>query len=286
MPQNEGAPASSEGPRPTPYELALAAAGVEDDVFPAIVEEAGTRDVDARDPERFILLGSVGAVLRELLAPAPDAAAPTPAGELLGEAARLLYHGYHFWRAGRPFFVVDADVVRSAVAQPPSIGAWHLDLPADAGYLQLPRHLIWARAVEGAAPEAVDGFFWTVRERDDGDVRALDVLLVLGMRPGRPGFSVVDVAGRLPPGGAAGWAASRARAEGGDFANILPGGEIDGLLALTTSEEVLKLAEILFWIAAHQPSATAPAVEPAAAAAPDNPSTLPARRIHPPDAGG
>lgn len=230
--------------RLTPYELALAAASAETVLFPAIRAEAEARGVDARDPERFTMLGTVGEEIRRLVADGPAR-----------EAGRLLYHGYHFWAADRPLYVLEGDVARELVdrSQAPDAARWTLLSPEPAGYVQLPRHLFWAGVTEDAPPEPVDGFFWTVAAQSGRDIACLELLLVLGMRADRPGFSVVDVTGRVPPGGAAGWAASRVRADGPDFDNVLPGGELERLYAITSPAEALKLAELVFHHVAERP---------------------------------
>jgi hypothetical protein len=124
-----------------------------------------------------------------------------------------------------------------------------LRAPAPAGYLQLPHQLLWTRIAEGAPAEAADGFFWSMPAAEEGArSERLDLLLVLGMRRGRPGASLVDVtvesAGEL-----AQWADPEARPGGPDFGNILPGGELRDYLGLVTQAEVLKLASLCFWLA-------------------------------------
>jgi hypothetical protein len=95
--------------------------------------------------------------------------------------------------------------------------------------------------VAGSPAEPVDGFFWT---SGDPAVNAVDVLLALGVREGRPGVTVIELtSGPLPPEGH--WGDIRARAAGADFDSVLPGGE--RLHGLSTAGEVLKLVSRLFW---------------------------------------
>ena len=103
--------------------------------------------------------------------------------------------------------------------------------------MQLPRNLFWARPDPAGAAEPLDGFFWTLGSR-------FDVLLALGVRPRRPGFTAIPVGVALDTPGAGDWADRKARAEGDDFANILPGGELNGLLGVTTPGEALRLAAL------------------------------------------
>ncbi len=73
--------------RRTPYELVFGEGAFEEEHFPAIAAEAQERGVDATDPERFVMLASVGALLRDLPAEGEAAA--------LHELGLLLFQGYH-----------------------------------------------------------------------------------------------------------------------------------------------------------------------------------------------
>ncbi|RMH20033.1 MAG: hypothetical protein D6701_04230, partial [Gemmatimonadetes bacterium] len=100
--------------------------------------------------------------------------------------------------------------------------------PADAGYVQLPRSLVWVKpGGEGAAAEAVDGLFVTARA---GLVHGV---VVSGVLEGRAGFSVLPLPA-VPDG------ALRALAREGApldaFRATMPGAELDALVALTTAE--------------------------------------------------
>jgi hypothetical protein len=56
----------------------------------------------------------------------------------------------------------------------------------------------------------------------------------------------------LPPPPDAHWADVRGRDEGNDFDSVLPGGEMRGLLSLTTVAETLELVSRVFhYIASH-----------------------------------
>ena len=65
--------------------------------------------------------------------------------------------------------------------------------------------------------------------------RALDVLGILGVHAGRPGFGVAGAAGTRPP--------SLTRADGTpSFSPVLPGGDAAGLHSLVGTDELLELA--------------------------------------------
>lgn len=242
---------SGDQPRPTPYEMVFAPAIFEEERFPAIAEEAAEREVDVTDPERFIMLGSVGDLLHRI---SPEEAP----GSAVEQHGRLLFHAFHFWQAERRLYRLSEPLARQLVERTPAIGEWELTPPHPAGYLQFPRNLFWSRVEESATPEPVDGLFWTmIGEEDPAEppYARIDALLVLGMRPDRPGFGVIPVGKVLEAGGRGHWAEADARPDGPDFGNILPGGELDALHALITPAEVLKFLSLLFWYVAEHPGA-------------------------------
>ena len=258
--------------RQTPYELVFVAGGHEAESFPAMAREAEARSVDVALPERLLLLESAGQLLRALRPEAEKAMGGT------GEYGALLFHGYHFWRAGRPLFVLEADALRGLLAEPATLGEWALVAPAPSGYLQLPRNLVWVPGVEDDTPEAVDGFFWTVAPAPTGEGRRLLLALAIGVRPGRPGFGVIAVEAPIPSGPAAHWSDAAARPDGRDFENVLPGGELGGLYALTSVAEALRLASLIFHAAAQPAGAPGPA-RPSAGGPAGSPHALPATSL-------
>lgn len=202
---------------------------------------------------------------------APDSAAS------LRELGALAFHVVPFRREGCVSLLLDVALCRALVGDEPSVAdappaAAAVTPPAPAGYVQLPRHLFWAQAVEGEPAEPVDGFFWTV-----GAGQVLHLLLVTGMREGRPGLSVVPVA-EAPLSEAPGWLHARVREEGDDFATTLPGGELRGLHSFVAAGEVLKLTARLFAHMAAVP-ASARTGEPGPAGASPVSSRLPYRRV-------
>lgn len=230
---------SSVSKQISPYDLVFGGAFFEEDRFPSIRAEAESRGVATEVPERFLLLGGVGLLLQELL--------PEGAGrEEFSRYGKLLYQAYNFWRHGKRHYALSEAVARGLVARDAAqeraeSERWHLTPPVPAGYLELPRHLFWARIEEGATPEPVAGYFWTVADpaSPDDPPGRLELLLVLGLFPGRPGFSTITL--ETPLERSDSFPRSGSRPDGEDFANILPGGELQDWYGLITELEVLKL---------------------------------------------
>jgi len=235
--------------RVTPYELGIPGREFADRVFAAIDEEVESRGVDATDPGAFFQLGEVGRALREIQG-------EERGGDAIERFAAFLFHAWHFHRAGEVLLLLGTEAARAAVAsEVGTVGAaaadsadfadsapvqWDGTLPADAGYLQLPRHLFWSHPESDGPAEPIDGFFWV---RAAGDTLAL--LVALGVRGDRPGISVVELP-PLPLAEATRWVAGGAREGGEDFATTLPGGELDHLYSIVTLGEVLTLAGRVF----------------------------------------
>lgn len=208
--------------RPNPFDLLFA--GELEQKLAEVHTESESRGVDVHDRDRVSGLLAVGAVLRELVPEGTPAAA-------MQQVANLVFYCFHFWAAGKPVFeIAEPDLRRLLDAD--FVAASDVAAPAPAGYVMLPRNRVWSRIEESSHAEAVDGFFFAGR----------DVLLILGLLPGRPGFSIMDV--RDETGGD--FVHTQARADGDDFANVLPGGEIQGHFAVTNQAEVLKLAHRCF----------------------------------------
>ena len=217
-------------------------------LFRAIGEEARSLGVDDTDPAAFVLLAEAGRALREMRG-------PEEAVGRLREHGALLYHLYHSWKAGDPVYLLDSAVLRLLVES----GPWSADPPprppCAGAYLQLPRHLVWVRAhEEDDAPESVDGLFWTV------GAGRITFLLVMGIRPDRPGFSVAPLE-PLPLEQTADWLEATMREAGGDFSATLPGAELERLYELRTAGEVLKLASRMFRYLTTAPDAALVEVE-------------------------
>jgi hypothetical protein len=229
--------------RITPYEVGIPGRDFATRVFAGIRAEAEARGVDPTDPGAFLMLGEVGRAIREIQG-------DERGGDSVHYLGAFLFHCLHFSEAGEPLFVLEEDAARLLVGAP-QLADWGGDLPAFAGYLQLPRNLFWSDVGAAEAPEPLDGVFWTRSSLD-----TLSLLVALGMRSGRPGLSLVeipptplDVAGR--------WPNHAVRELGADFETTLPGGELGGLYSLTTVGEVQKLMGRVFAYLAASPSALA-----------------------------
>jgi hypothetical protein len=201
--------------RPTPFDLVLA--GSAEARFPALaaaLEAAGTAP---HDRDAFLMTPEAVQVVRDLR---PDEGL----GEGIGELAALVHHAFLFWASGRLVATPDRAAIERELGTTAERAA-----PDAARYVQLPSHLVWAEAVPGVPAEPVDGFF--VHPLPTG-LRALGVL---GVHPGRPGFTVVEVEGPRPR--------ELVRPDGTPlFSPVLPGGAPAGLRSLTGGEEFLELA--------------------------------------------
>jgi hypothetical protein len=220
--------------RVTPYELMLPELTFADQRFPLIEEEAKERMADLSDPERFALLSEAGAVLRKVRGEEDDP-------QLIYQLGVLLFHAFHFWKEGLPFYQLTTGVGRYLATSGPESGAWAPSLPGRAGYVQFPQHLFWVPGGEDVTPESLDGFFWSAPEREN-----LSLLIAMGIRRDRPGLSVIPLP-TLPLSAAGEWAAMTVRPDGGDFRSSLPGAEIENLYSLEAGAEAVKLAMRVFW---------------------------------------
>jgi hypothetical protein len=233
--------------RQDPYALVFGAEGMDDRLFPPIEAEAETRGQPLRDPDRFLFLTSVGKLLQAIAGAEPyqPGEDPSPARkEAVRQYGRLLFHAFHHWRSGKRTVSLEEDRLRWLLDEVTTVGDWRLRPPSPAGYLRLPRNLVWAAPAPNLQPEPADGFFWAWFRPDDGP-EALHVLLALGVRPDRPGFSVVHSTGVLDR--EAHWAEVEGRPDGEDFETTLPGGELDHLYSIESAAELLKLASRAFW---------------------------------------
>jgi hypothetical protein len=216
-----------DAPRVTPWELVFGETVFDVTRFERLREQAQTER--ALTMAELFMLPVAGELLHEMVPPEGGRDAVAQVRALLFAAYTFRLHGCNVYRVSEALLRELLDT-----APPGATG-----LPGAAGYVQLPRNLVWARITEEGAPEPVDGFFWS--SPDDSDAAGLDLLFALGIRPGRPGLSLFDV--RIePPAQLRQWSEIVARPDGHDFANVLPGGELQGYHALTTRAEALKLA--------------------------------------------
>jgi hypothetical protein len=227
--------------RPTPYDIIFAGPGFDEARFDLIGEQVQAQS--ARTATELFMLPAAGMLLRDLLPEDTDEASHR---DLVQQVTALLFHAFRYWLHGRRTWEFTEPAARALLDDAGPTDDEPVRPPAPAGYVQLPRNLLWARVAAEAAPEPVDGFFWSAPAADEGAGSSrLDLLLALGVRRGRPGISVVDVsvegADALQQ-----WADVDARPGGTDFENVLPGGELQGYHALSTRTEVLKLAARCF----------------------------------------
>lgn len=252
--------------RVTPFELAFGDVQAAEALAAEVDEEAAGRGADATHPHAFVTMESVERFSRQL-ASEDD---PERAGLRYGP---LAYHGVHFIRAALPLFLLTTHVARYLVGGTPGGSP---ELPSTAGYLQLPQHLFWASA-ESGAPESVDGIFWSAPAEG-----TLQTLLVTGLHVGGEGLGIVPLPA-APLADAAAWLDVDARGDGQDFGSDLPGSEIEGLYALQTAGEALKLLARFFAYVSSVPESlvpvTASAVEIDPSVPGPRPSTLDFTRV-------
>jgi hypothetical protein len=216
--------------RITPYEVILEP--LEATAFPSIQAEAEQRGIDTRRRDQFLLLGHVGATLKDIVA---DDAPP----EALDEYGELLYQAYQFWDFGRRLYVLTEEVVAQLTSPTYSIGDWQLAGPP-ASYIQFPYQRIWGRVSAESAFEPVDGCFVVVDDTEPAPEAGmhLRVQLVLGFRSERPGISLISYRTDLNPRATAKYAAEPWRQDALPFANAIPGGERKGYKTLATTSEL------------------------------------------------
>jgi hypothetical protein len=190
--------------------------------FEDIREAVAAGRVDAADRDAFLLLGPVGALLRELMP--SDAPAET-----VTEYGALLHVLFLHREAGHPLRALDRAALERSLADPSPLGR-PPEAPG-AWYVQLPERLVWAETTPGTPHEPLDGCFVVL------SAARLSVLAVLGFRPERGGFTTVEAASALP------LAPPGPRPDGSPpFASVLPAGERAGLRSVTSPDELLALA--------------------------------------------
>ncbi|HXY31020.1 MAG TPA: hypothetical protein VEI06_09950 [Gemmatimonadaceae bacterium] len=219
--------------RLTPYELLLHPLEGRD--FPAIRAEAEERRVDASDRDQILLLGATAGVLEQWVGE------DTPP-EAIDEFGELLFHGFEFWSTGRRLYLLSERTV-SLLAQPSyAMADWALAAPPSS-YLQLPYQRFWSRVSPHAPFEPVDGIFVATRDLGTGREGAIELraLMVLGLRPERPGISLIPARLVVRRGEESRFASPPWRGDGPPFANALPGGERKGYRAIVTADELTAL---------------------------------------------
>ncbi len=216
--------------RVTPFEIAFSNGAIVEGLVQEVEAEAADLGVDPQDPGAFGALSSVGRAVRIL--EAPDAGA-----DAAHELAALLFQAVHFARAGRSLYLLETPTTRHLIEVTPS---GEPRPPDRAGYLQFPQHLFWMGTEGPGAPESIDGVFWIA-----SDAGVLHLLPVTGLLPDSLSFRALPLAG-APLGDAERWLVGEVREAGGDFSSSLPGHDLDGLYAMETAGEVLKLVARFF----------------------------------------
>lgn len=208
-----------ESTRPTPFDLVFGPLAAER--FPAIQSAFEASHGDPHDRDAFLMVRDVIQLVHDLR---PDEGM----GEDIAQLAAFLHHAYLFWLAGTPTLEIPAAGLTTLLEAGASTGG-EAATPPPAFYVQLPERRVWAEVVPGAPHEPMDGCFLTL-----GPDESLRVLAAFGLRPDRPGLSVVEVAG--PRTG------RLARPDGSPlFAPVLEGGATAGLASITGGEELLEL---------------------------------------------
>ncbi|MBK5189009.1 MAG: hypothetical protein JJD97_12260 [Gemmatimonadaceae bacterium] len=216
--------------RLTPYELILEP--LERDAFPAIRAEGEQRGSDVHRRDQFLLLGHAGAALDEMVSEDADPAS-------LDEYGELLYQGFQFWSYGRRLYSFEDSATSLVTDADYAIGDWILAGPP-ACYLQFPYQRLWARVSASAQYEPLDGIFAVAAETESkvDSGTHLRMQMVLGLRPDRPGVSLVSYRDDLDPAKVAARAEHPWRADGAPYANLIPGGERMGYRTLATRSEL------------------------------------------------
>lgn len=237
--------------RPTPYGLVFAHELFEGRLFPAIRDEAAERGAATRSFETFLGLEEVRELLERLVP--DDEAGDVHSGTVVAQHARLLHHAFHYWLEDRPMYRLQEMTLRRLLAGQASPPPAETRPPRVAGYVQFPPNVLWSRVDAAAAPEPVDGFFWTRAVEGAAGRSRIELAYVLGVRAGRPGFSQLDAGVPLADGVFSGFEAEPARPDGTAFANILPGGDLGELHAMVTTTEALVLAGRVFhYVVSHR----------------------------------
>jgi hypothetical protein len=205
--------------RPLPWTELVAALGeVRFEEVRDSLRRAGT-DPSVRDA--FLLDGAAGRLLRDLV---PEDA---PAETLSGYGA-LLHVLFLAWERGWPTGSLERERLDALLAAPRSASRL---TPVEVRYMQLPERVVWAAPTTGASHEPMDGVFVMAKQSE------VAALAVLGFRPERAGFTVMESRMPLP------LAAPPPRPDGSPpFASVLPAGERARLYSVIDARELALLA--------------------------------------------
>jgi hypothetical protein len=209
--------------RPHPFDLVFS--HLADTAFPEIRAEAQDPAMDlstlARLPSSQRLLGELGS---------PDLAEENPA--VVGEYLALLFVAYRYWLVDAHTLSVDRDKLGAAIERGPQ---GTTVVPHDACYVALPEHWCWATIGEGQPHEPLDGMF-VVKAKGRAEIT---IVAILGLRPGREGFSQITVTGSADDVSAA-----SKEMRNPPFAPLMEGGTEAGFKSVTSEGELLLLAHL------------------------------------------
>lgn len=225
--------------RRTPYEMLFGGGRLAESRFGAIRDEAREAGVDTARRDRFAQLHAVSELLRDLV---PEGAEPTSLDRYLG----IVHHCFLFWQGGCRYYAFDQAAVRSITSDAPDLTDWSPRTDHPALYIEMPENLCWAAVVEGEPPEPVEGMFVSPRiGRLSG---AVDILMVLGIRPNRPGFSITELTANLEM--------ASVIAEPDAFASEIPGAYLADLYSLQRPGQVALLLSRMLWYIETYPEAS------------------------------
>ena len=203
-----------------------------DTFFPRIRDEAPDTTIDLATLTR---LPTAQRLLRELGSPELAESDPRAMTEYLA----LLFVAYRYWIAGQHTLWVDRDKLTAAIDSG-STDAHAAD--EDACYLAFPERWCWATIGDNQPHEPLDGLF-VVSAKAQAEIT---VVAILGLRPGRDGFSQITVTG-----GADDLVNAARDRRDPPFAPVMNGGADAGFKSVTTEGELLHLTHLALVSAAE-----------------------------------
>ena len=201
----------------------------------AIRDAFGRSSADPRDPAAFASLPEVQRLLESVRPEGASPSDPTVGAEYLS----FLHALSAFWDAGGAKLSTSRDALTSVLGDDGSVVI--PEVPNGACYVQLPAHWFWAQVDDNAPHEPIDGFLIVGGPHGP----TVTVLALLGLHPDRVGFSQIAVTVH----------AADARSAFGSlradrFAPAMEGGDRTGLHSVTSTAELLVLAQLALAVAA------------------------------------
>lgn len=201
----------------------------------AIRDAFGRSSADPSDLPAFASLPEVQRLLESVRPEGASPSDPTASVEYLS----FLHALYAFWGGGGTTMSASRDALTAVLGDDGSVGI--PDVPNGACYVQLPAHWFWAQVDNNAPHEPVDGFFIVAGPHGP----TVTVVALLGLHVDRVGFSQIAVTVR----------AADARSAFGSlrtdrFAPTMEGGDRTGLHSVTSTAELLVLAQLALAAAA------------------------------------